>query len=116
MNSSQKWQITVDIPPPDGGYLPDTQTVLLLADIQRTGSINRSAKEKRLSYATAWRCLKEAEAGLGMRLLVPQKGGAGGGGTALTPQGRDFVRKYIEMLTEVKRLASECFARYFPAE
>lgn len=116
MSSSQKWRIAVDIDLPDSGYLPDTQAIRLLADIQRTGSINRSAKGQGLSYATAWRCLKEAESGLGMRLLVPKKGGPGGGGTALTPQGSSFVEKYVAMLDEVEQLVGACFVRYFPKQ
>lgn len=112
--NKQRRNIAIDIDLAPGVYLPDAQAVRLLADVEKTGSINRSAKELGLSYATAWRCLKEAETGLRMPLLAPRKGGAGGGGTRLTPQGSSFVGAYTDMLNEAEQLVSECFRRHFP--
>lgn len=95
------------------GYLPSTQAISLLNGIRKTGSINRSAKALGLSYSTAWRCLKETEDGISIRLLAPQKGGSGGGGTALTPEGSEFVEKYTSMLEEAGQLVIECYMRHF---
>lgn len=107
--------ISISIELENGAYLPDTQAIRLLADIRKTGSISRAANKQEMSYATAWRRLKEAEAALGMTLLLPQKGGARGGGTRLTEQGGSFVVAYINMLNEAERLVGECVARHFPA-
>lgn len=114
MNSTKKVSVTIDVAPANVGFIPDAYVVYLLAGIRRTGSINRSAKSLGLSYSTAWRGLREAEDGLGVKLLAPKKGGPGGGGTALTPEGNDLVERYLRMIDEAEQFVNACCRRYFP--
>lgn len=114
MNNENSRRVSLTIELERGGYLPEPRTLRLLLDIRETGSINRSAGRLGLSYTTAWRCLREAEQKLPIRLLAPQKGGRGGGGTALTPEGDEYVRALGAMLSEAQALVDDCCKRYFP--
>ena len=68
--------------------------VRLLEAIVETGSISAAARRQGVDYRTAWRKLKEMEERLGVNLTERTVGGARGGGTQLTTEGRDYVRKF----------------------
>ena len=70
--------------------------IALLEAVERTGSINAAATEQGVHFRVAWRKLKEMEEGLGVKLTERVVGGKHGGGTALTPEGRDYVRRFRE--------------------
>ncbi len=78
----------------------------LLEAIAKTGSISAAARTMGMSYRRAWllvdtmnRCFQED-------LVITVTGGRGGGGTKVTPMGRDVLRRYREM--EAKAEASVC--------
>ncbi len=66
----------------------------LLEHIVRTGSISGGAERMGLSYRRAWGKIKEIEHNLGVRLVRSEVGGRGGGRTALTPEGEEFLACY----------------------
>ena len=66
----------------------------LLKAVDLEGSILGAAKATGIPYKRAWTHLKEAERSLGARLIIPVRGGAGGGGTRLSPLGRRLLRAY----------------------
>ncbi len=68
--------------------------VKLLEMIEQTGSISRAAEKMDVTYHRAWEKLHEMETGLGYKLINAQVGGVHGGGAALTPEGRDLIRKF----------------------
>ena len=78
----------------DGKIVLSDYRVRLLELIDETGSLSDAALQMRLSYRRAWGKLKEIEANLGVRLVESAAGGAGGGGSRLTPEGRRFVERY----------------------
>jgi molybdate transport system regulatory protein len=78
----------------DGKIVLSDYRVRLLELIDETGSLSDAAAQMRLSYRRAWGKLKEIEANLGVRLVESAAGGAGGGGSRLTPEGRRFVERY----------------------
>jgi molybdate transport system regulatory protein len=47
-----------------------------------------------MSYSKAWRVMRRAEEHLGIDLLSRQTGGPDGGGSTLTPDGRDLVERF----------------------
>ena len=57
----------------------------LLKNVQETGSILQAAKKTGIQYKRAWVLLHDAEQRLGAKLLFSDRGGAGGGGTSITP-------------------------------
>lgn len=66
----------------------------LLRLIQRTGSINASAKEMGVPYRKAWTYIDAMEKRLGFPLVNRLKGGTGGGTSSLTPQAETLLQKF----------------------
>ena len=57
----------------------------LLKTVRETGSILQASKKTGIQYKRAWVLLHDAEQRLGAKLLFSDRGGAGGGGTTITP-------------------------------
>ena len=68
--------------------------VELLERVDARGSLRAAAAEMNMAYSKATRLVHDAEAALGVRLTERTVGGAGGGGSRLTPEGRELVRRY----------------------
>jgi len=84
--------------------------VELLENILKTGSIRAAASGMRMSYSKAHRIIRRLEKGLGLRVLRPETGGAGGGGSVLTEEGRRLIRDYRKLEKEVTEFASGRFS------
>ena len=66
----------------------------LLHAIEETGSLRSAAISMGLAYTKALRIIKNAEAALGFPLTTRCVGGKSGGGSTLTPQGKEWLTKY----------------------
>lgn len=66
----------------------------LLSGVSRTGSLRASAMEMGMAYSKANKILKHAENNLGCTLTERQTGGKSGGGSQLTQEGKELLRKY----------------------
>lgn len=66
----------------------------MLEQIDRTGSLAAAAEALGMSYRGLWGRLREMEQRLGMKLIARKAGGSGGGGSRLTPRGREFLDRY----------------------
>ena len=77
------------------------------------GSINAAAKALGMSYRAVWGKLNNTEKRLGKPLLIRQTGGAAGGGSELTPLGKNLVEKFRKLNAhiefEIKMLFEESF-------
>jgi molybdate transport system regulatory protein len=76
-----------------GGTL-DTRFFTLLEALSHTGSINRAARAAGLSYKGAWQMLENACNLANEPLLHTTTGGAGGGGTHLTPGAQSLLQAW----------------------
>ena len=80
----------------------------LLEAIDRFGSITRAAREVGVSYKTAWDAVDAMNNAAEKPLVHRAVGGAGGGGTMLTEEGKETVRLYRVLQGEhqefIKRL------------
>lgn len=65
----------------------------LLRALEATGSIAGAARARGVSYRTAWLWTRSLDAALGAPAVVRVRGGRGGGGVALTPEGRALLRR-----------------------
>ncbi len=83
--------------------------VRLLELVGESGSLAHAAEEMGLSYRRAWGKVKELEANLGLALVQSEVGGAGGGHTVLSEQGRALVEAYRRFQ---ERMARELDAAY----
>jgi len=85
----------------------------LLAAVAETGSLSRAAERLDVPYRTAWHKLKAVEEQLGVRLLETQSGGTGGGGSSLTPEAHELIRRFRRVRHGVSELVSKRFELEF---
>ncbi len=92
----------------DDGVFGDGK-VRLLEAVDAHGSLREAATALKISYRKAWGDLKKAEGCLRVKLVEKSRGGAGGGQTALTPDGKRIVDAY----TRFRQKADASVARAF---
>lgn len=68
--------------------------LVLLERIDALGSITAAARAVQLSYKAAWEAVETLNAASDTALVERVAGGAGGGGTRLTAEGRKLVKAY----------------------
>jgi molybdate transport system regulatory protein len=100
----------------DGKLALSGYRVRLLRLIDETGSLSEAASRMGLSYRRAWGKLKEIEANLGVKLVESEAGGAGGGGSRLTAQGRRLVEIFERFEHAAERDLAREFSRFFSAD
>ena len=80
-----------------GQVLGGADRVALLEAIGGTGSMTRAAREVGISYKTAWDRVQAMNNLAPQPLVQRRAGGAGGGGTALTPYAQGLVAAFREL-------------------
>ena len=90
-------------------------TAWLLRGVEKTGSLSEAAKEMDMSYSKAHKLVKTLEAALGTKVLASQRGGSDRGGSALTPEGLRFLKRYETLDASIRKQAEKLFKRSFPA-
>ncbi|MGI6031701.1 MAG: winged helix-turn-helix domain-containing protein [Eubacteriales bacterium] len=85
----------------------------LLKKVEETGSLNQAAKRLNMSYTRAVDIMKRAESSLGFPLLIREKGGAGGGGSVITPEARAYMRKYERFWEETRLAVAQIYRDIF---
>lgn len=81
--------------------------IKLLEAIEKEGSLNKAAKSMDMSYRHAWGIIKKLEERLGFDVVKSLKGGKGGGGTVLTEEGQEIVKKYKWMNEALEKMVRE---------
>jgi len=81
----------------------------LLDNIDRYGTLRRSARETGMSYRHAWNLIKNAETHLRKRLIVKYQGGVGGGRSELSRDGRRLLKAFHYLNRDVARYANSRF-------
>lgn len=66
----------------------------LLRAVEATGSLRAAAMSMGMAYTKALKVLKNAENALGFSLTVRTTGGKDGGGSQLTPEGKEWLLRY----------------------
>jgi molybdate transport system regulatory protein len=85
----------------------------LLACVDETGSLRQAAAQLRMSYNKAWWNIRTMEKRLGYSLLTRTVGGNAGGGSTLTPEGRDLLDRYRALEEEAAQVLGELVAKHF---
>ena len=86
----------------------------LLRCVERTGSLRAAAIEMKMAYSKASKLLKQAEANLGFQLTTRTAGGKDGGGSVLTPEGKQLLRQYEAYRDACIEANRELYRQYFP--
>ncbi|MBE7007540.1 MAG: LysR family transcriptional regulator [Ruminococcaceae bacterium] len=88
----------------------------LLRRVDEHHSLRAAAQSMEMAYSKAWTITKNAEEGLGFKLLVSSTGGKGGGGATLTGEAREFLEAYDRYCAKLRaygdKLLEEEFAFY----
>ena len=98
----------------EGKVVLSSWRVGLLEAIDETGSISAAASKMGVSYRRAWDKIHESEERLGKKLVETQTGGAGGGGSLLTPVAVDYIRRFQELTEGLNEVIIERFEIFFP--
>lgn len=86
---------------------------MLLHRVERLHSLRAAAMDMDMSYSKAWTILREAERGLGVKLVRSTTGGRNGGGADLTAEGARILAAYDRMAGELKDAGEALFQKYF---
>lgn len=85
----------------------------LLLRVEATGSLHHAAADMGMAYSKAWGIVRRAEEHLGFPLIARQTGGSGGGGSALSDDGRWLVRAFGALLDEAAPMLDQLYAKHF---
>lgn len=86
----------------------------LLEAVDRLHSLRAAAASMNMAYSKAWSIVRAAEKGFDCKLLHSTIGGSGGGGAALTEEGRRILTAYNEYARRLDEYGQTLFAQLFP--
>ncbi len=91
----------------------------LLCRVRDEGSLHRAAQSMHMAYSKAWRLVHDAERHLGIEILDRKAGGVAGGGSVLTDEGEELVRRFgalqDDLRNELRRLYDVHFGDRWPS-
>jgi len=85
-------------------YVFGLGTMLLLAEIDKLGSVSAAARTLGMSYRYALERITVVEKRLGHPLVSRTRGGKSGGGAKLTALGREILEDYRGMAESLRQL------------
>lgn len=78
----------------DNGLVMGPGKAALLEAIAREGSISAAGRAMGMSYKRAWGLVEEMNAGFALPVVISLRGGAKGGGAAVTEGGQAVVARF----------------------
>ena len=97
---------------PEGeGILGDGKWELLKM-IHDEGSLMAAVEKKGYSYRKTWNKLKEIEKKLGYHIIEKTRGGASGGSTVLTEDGKKLVNAFSELHQNLDKAFFSAIAKF----
>ncbi len=85
----------------------------LLKRVDRTKSLHQAALQMGMAYSKAWRLILTMEQRLGFPLLDRKAGGPLGGGSRVTPRGKDLMKRYRLFQKDVKASLERVYRIHF---
>ena len=85
----------------------------LLQAIEKTGSLRGASTSMGMAYTKALKLVENAENALGFKLLQRVTGGKDGGGSHLTPEGKEWITKYEKYCEACKRANAKLYMEFF---
>jgi molybdate transport system regulatory protein len=85
----------------------------LLQRVKKTGSLHQAANQMRMSYSKAWRLIQTMEKRLGFFLLDKKIGGLSGGGSQVTPKGKELMKRYEQFEKEARKAIEKAYQKHF---
>lgn len=90
---------------------PGTEHLLEL--IENTGSVRNACQLMNISYSKGWKMIRLMEEQWGHAVVARKQGGATGGNSFLTDEGKDLITRYKAFKQEVKEVSEKIFEKYF---
>lgn len=84
----------------------------LLSGVQELGSLRASAQRMGMAYTKAFHMVKHVETVLGVSLTQRTIGGRGGGGSTLTPEGQELLKRYEAYRAACEQAAHALYEQY----
>ncbi len=91
----------------------DEKIAMLLSLVDETSSVRTACQRMQISYSTGWNIIRTMESQFSRTLIERSQGGAGGGQSRLTEDGRQLIEAFRRYSTELRRVAAELFDSYF---
>ena len=91
----------------------DNQTAMLLKLVDETQSVRMACQRMQISYSSGWNSIRTLESQLHCSLVERSQGGAGGGRSSLTDQGRVLLERYEAYAAAIRDAAGELYKDYF---
>ena len=88
----------------------------LLRGIEKTGSLRASAMSMDMAYTKALKLIRNAENALGYPLIRRTTGGKDGGGSLLTPEGKEWLTRYEAYRDACRQANSRLYLEFFPQQ
>lgn len=88
----------------------------LLRGVEETGSLRAAAQSMDMAYSKALKLLKNAETALGFPLTKRTAGGASGGGSCLTEQGKEWMARYEAYRNACVQANRRLYLEFFPEQ
>ncbi len=94
----------------DGAWIGPGKAALL-AHIQDTGSISAAGRRMGMSYKRAWTLVESLNTMFATPLVQSARGGAAGGGAALTEAGEQVLTAYRDLVAATEDAGASAMAR-----
>ena len=88
----------------------------LLHGIEETGSLRAAAASMDMAYTKALKLIRNAENALGFALIRRSTGGKDGGGSCLTPEGKEWLGRYEAYRDACIQANSRLYLEFFPEQ
>ena len=85
----------------------------LLKGVEKTASLHKAAGHMGMAYSKAWKLIQTMEKRLGFVLLKKKIGGLSGGGSQVTPKGKELMKHYGRFQRDVKEALDKIYLKHF---
>ncbi len=85
----------------------------LLKRVDETHSLHLAAKKMGMAYSKAWQLIGTMEARLGFPLIERKVGGLSGGGSRVTAQGKELMKRYKHFQKDVSTSLQKIYRSHF---
>ena len=91
----------------------DSRAAMLLQLIDETQSVRSACQRMQMSYSSGWNVIRRLESQLSRTLIRRSQGGAGGGKSSLTEDGKLLLERYAAYSDALREQAGMLFDDYF---
>ena len=88
----------------------------LLRGIETSGSLRAAALSMGMAYTKALTLIKNAETALGFPLIIRTTGGKSGGGSTLTEEGKEWLKRYEAYRDACLEANRRLYMEFFPQQ